>query len=213
MRFRGPSGVGLNLGLTYSAALDGSKSVTLPDDARAYVIAFVRDGGTKSPAEIEAIVQPGHDELLTALSGVSESQAAHKPSANDWSILELMDHVVSVKQIMVILSRSLAGGQRPPGMGEEFEEARAQDGVAFAHFATLSEARAAAEAAHGQLLEFIRALGLRPTSRRDSSTFSSARSTHASGPSSSGFTTAITPRTSERSKRRQDSLRASCARA
>ena len=44
-------------------------------------------------------------------------------------------------------------------MGEEFEEARAQDGVAFAHFGTLSEARTAADAAHAQLIEFIRSLG------------------------------------------------------
>ncbi len=148
----------MNLGLTYVTAPDGSKMITIPDETRAAVIAFVREGGTKTPVEIEMIIQLGHDELVDALAGLSESQAAYKPDAGGWSVLELMDHVVSVKQIMAMLCRNLADGHWPPGLGAEFEEQRAQDGVTVARFATLADARTACEAGHQQLLDFVRSL-------------------------------------------------------
>lgn len=146
----------MDLGLKYVVGVDGVKTVTIPDDRRAMVIAFVRDGGAKPPEELETIVQEGHDELFAALDGVSEAQAAFKPSADDWSILELMAHVVTVKRITPTLSRNLAARQLPPGFGPQFEEAKAQDGVTVARFETLAEARTAAQAAHDDLLGFIR---------------------------------------------------------
>ena len=100
----------MNLGLTYTKDADGSKVMSMPDETREWVISFVRENARKSPAEIEAIIQVGHRELLAALEGVSEAQAAYKPGADDWSILELVAHVVSVKQVLAALAGSLRKG-------------------------------------------------------------------------------------------------------
>ncbi|HEY8171798.1 MAG TPA: DinB family protein [Dehalococcoidia bacterium] len=148
----------MNLQLKYEVRPDGTKSVTIPDESRAMVISFVQENARKPTDAIEAVVQEGHDQLMQALAGVSEAQAQHKPSANDWSILELMDHVVTTKQIVGVLCRSLGDGHRPPGAGAEWEEQSAQDGVTVARFATIAEARAAADTAHSDLLTLIRGL-------------------------------------------------------
>lgn len=148
----------MDLGLKYVTGPDGSRTLTIPDERKAFVISFVREGAAKAPEAIEAIVQEGQDELCRALDGLSEAQSRHKPSAGDWSVLELLQHVVTVKRVVAGLARSLSAGGWPPGIGEEWQEASAQDGVTLARFATLSEARAAAEAAHADLLAFVRGL-------------------------------------------------------
>jgi hypothetical protein len=147
-----------NLQLAYGVGADGSKTVSIPDDRRAAAVAFLRSGGVKTPAEIETIVQRGHDELFEALVDLSEAQAAYKPSANDWCVLELMAHVVTTKRVIAGLCGSLGAGQRPPGVGPEFEEQAAQDGVTYARFETLAEARTAAQAAHDDVIAFVRSL-------------------------------------------------------
>lgn len=145
-----------SIGLKYTTAADGTRSVTIPGELRSQVVSFVRNGGAKAPAEIEAIVQEGHDALLVALAGLSETQAAYKPSNDDWSILQLMDHVVTTKQVVVALCRNLGDGHWPPGIGPEFQEQNAQDGVTISRFATLVGARSGADAAHADLVGFIR---------------------------------------------------------
>ncbi len=148
----------VDLALMYVVGPDGKKQLTIPDDRRAAAIAFIHEASARTPKEIEALVQQGHDHLFAALAGVSESQAAHKPSADDWSILELMAHVVTTKRVVVALSTNLGDGHLPAGFGPQFEEAAAQDGVTVARFDTLAEARSAAQAAHEDLLAYIRRL-------------------------------------------------------
>ena len=146
------------LGLTYKVGADGEKVMSMPDETRDWVISFVRENARKSPAEIEAIIQQGHRELLAALEGVSESQASYKPGADDWSILELLAHVVSVKQVLAALAGSLRNGELPPGFGPQFEEAKMQDGFIVRRFETLAQARAGAQAAHESIVEFVRGI-------------------------------------------------------
>jgi len=148
----------MQLGLKYLVDSDGKKRLTIPDDRRAFAVSYIRDGGARSPAEIEAIVQQGHDELLAALDGLSEPQAAHKPAADDWSVLELMAHVVTTKRIIATLAASLGEGKLPPGFTAELEEESRQDGVTVARFDALAAARDAADAAHRDQLRFIRGL-------------------------------------------------------
>jgi len=148
----------LDLQLTYVVGEDGVRHLTLPDDVRAYIVRFIREGAAKEPADIAAIVQEGHDELLAALHGLSEAQARHKPAPDEWSVLELMDHVVTVKRSMAGLCRHLSEGSWPPGLTAEFQEEAAQDGVTLARFTSLAEARQAADEAHAGLLDFIRSI-------------------------------------------------------
>jgi hypothetical protein len=148
----------MDLGLKYVTSEDGTKRLTIPEDRRAQAIAYVQKGAAGTAQEIEATVQEGHDVLARALDGVSEVQAAYKPSPDDWSILELMAHVVTTQQIVAVLSSNLAAGHLPPGFGPQFEEESAQDGVTVSRFGTLAEARAASDAAHADLLACIRTL-------------------------------------------------------
>ncbi|MDP9238206.1 MAG: DinB family protein [Chloroflexota bacterium] len=148
----------MNLGLKYVVGADGAKTLTIPDDRRAQAVSYVRDGAVKTPKEIGAIVQEGHDGITHALAGLSEPQAQYKPSPEDWCVLELMAHVVTTKQIFATLCRNLGEGHLPPGFGPQFEEEAVQDGVTFTRFATLGEARTASQAAHDDLLAFIRGL-------------------------------------------------------
>jgi hypothetical protein len=147
----------MDLELTYIKNPDGSKTLTIPDERRAAAIAFFRQGGTKRASEIETIVNDGHDALLGALDGISEPQAAFKPEPDEWSVLELMAHVVTAKQIVGVLAGALAQGQLPPGFGSPLEASSAQDGVTVVHFDTLAAARDASVAAHAVLLDFVRA--------------------------------------------------------
>jgi hypothetical protein len=152
----------MDLQLEYITGADGKRVLTLPDERRAAVIAYVRENALRPASEIEAIVQRAHDAVLDAIRDVSEPQAAHKPSPDDWSIIEAMDHVVSVKRIMGILCGNLAEGGLPPGLSNNIEDAAAQDGVTIVRFTSIAEARTAAEAAHSALLAFIRRIDTLP---------------------------------------------------
>lgn len=145
----------MELQLKYVERPDGTRNLTLPDEIRASVISFVQDNARKSCAEMKAVVQTGQDDLQRALAGVSEEQARYKPAPDRWSILELLDHVVSTRRIIVGMCQSLAQGHLPPGVGAEWEEESRQDGVTIVHFTSLKEARDAVEAAHGDLLKVI----------------------------------------------------------
>lgn len=146
----------MNLQLTYVTGEDGVRHLTLPDEMRARVIAFVREGGAKSPDEIAAIVQEGHDALIASLDGVSDEQARWKPAPGEWSILELMDHVVTIKRFLVVLAPHMSEGAWPPGLTEAWQEEALQDGATTARFTSIAEARDAANASHDALLAFLR---------------------------------------------------------
>jgi hypothetical protein len=151
-------GMDLDLQLKYVKDGTGKRRLTIADDRRAAAIAFVQKQATTPAAEIEAVVQAGQDQLLAALEGVSEAQASWKPAPDEWSILELMAHVVTTKRIMPVLARSLRAGALPPGFGPQLEDEEAQDGVTMAQFPTLAESRAAAVEAHDDLVSVIRTL-------------------------------------------------------
>jgi hypothetical protein len=127
----------------------------MADDMKAGIVSFVRETATKPADELAAVVQEGHDELHKALDGMTEEQARFKPGPDDWSVLELLDHVVTVKRAMAVLAASLSKGAWPPGFTEESQSEDFQDGVTFVHFNTLSEAREAVDAAHNELMAFI----------------------------------------------------------
>lgn len=146
----------MDLGIKYTVGPDGSKVMSVADDIRDRVIAFIHETARRSPSEIEAVVQEGQRELLAAIEGVSETQAAYKPGADDWSILELMAHEVSVRQVIGALAGSLRNGALPPGFGPHFEEAKSQDGLIVTRFETLAQARVAAQTAHDAIVAFVR---------------------------------------------------------
>ena len=68
-----------------------------PPDVIERVTSYIKHQGSKSPEAIRDLIQSAHDRLTSMLDGLSPEQASFKPSADDWSVLELMHHVVSAK--------------------------------------------------------------------------------------------------------------------
>ena len=153
-----------DLRITYTTSPDGTKKASLPEDSYAFVIDSIRETSRKSAEGIAASVQEGHAEIIRNIDGLTDAQARYKPAPGDWSVLEVMAHIVTVKRVMAALCTSLGSGQLPPGFGPQFEEERAQDGVTAVRFETIAEAREAAEAAHGELLAFIAGVDAADTS-------------------------------------------------
>ena len=123
-----------------------------PPDVIERVTGYIRHNATKEPQTIRELVQKGHDQLAGLLEGMSEEQAAFKPGPDDWSVLELMAHVVTAKRGVARICARLARGEQVTNFGGEGEE---QDGVTRGAFASLAEARSAMDAAHRELLDFI----------------------------------------------------------
>lgn len=120
---------------------------------------YIRHNAEKEPAALHDLVEKGHDQLFAQLGGLSAEQATFKPAPDEWSVLELMDHVVTAKGGVARICARLARGETIEGTGREGDE---QDGITRDHFEALADARAAAQAAHDELLAFID--GLSPAS-------------------------------------------------
>ena len=145
----------MDLQITYIPDDEGVLKANIPQRNKEWALAFIAEHSVEEPARIAAIVQEGHDEILAAIAPLTDAQAKQKPSDDDWSVLDAMAHVVTTKQVCAGLCGSLAGGARPPGIGPEWEEEPAQDGITNVSFETLAAAREAAESVHQQLLEII----------------------------------------------------------
>lgn len=145
----------MDLQITYAPDDQGVLKANIPQRNKEWAQAFIAEHSVKEPAQIAAVVQEGHDEILAAIAPLTEAQAKQKASDDDWSVLDAMAHVVTTKQVCAGLCGSLAGGSRPPGIGPEWEEEAAQDGITNVSFETLAAAREAAETVHQQLLGTI----------------------------------------------------------
>ncbi|MGB2694112.1 MAG: DinB family protein [Dehalococcoidia bacterium] len=130
-----------------------TEQIEMADRIRSYI----QHNATKSPQAMTELVQRGHDQLFALTDGLSEQQATFKPSADDWSVLETMRHVVAGKRGAARVCTRLAGGDAPSNVGGE-GQVSTQDGIVGEEFTTLADARAAAQAAHDELVEFIGAL-------------------------------------------------------
>lgn len=139
----------------YETGVDGVRRARLSDEALNHVLTFIKNTSAKPVSEIAAAVQEGHDHVLHNIEGLTDEQAAWKPAADEWSILETMGHIVTVKRVTVALTTHLGAGNMPPGFGPHLEKEEAQDGVTVAKFERIDEARDAAQAAHDELLALI----------------------------------------------------------
>ena len=148
----------MDLQITYNPDDEGVLKANIPQRNKEWAVAFIAEHSVEGPVQIAAIVQEGHDEILAAIAPLTDAQAKQKPSDDDWSVLDAMAHVVTTKQVIVGLCRSLGEGVWPPGIGPEWEEEAAQDGITTASFSSIIAARDAAQAAHSELVELIHEL-------------------------------------------------------
>ena len=120
-----------------------------PSEVRERITGYIKHNANKSNQAVLDLVEQGHHQLVGLLDGLSDKQAAFKASAEDWSVLEVLRHVVGSKRGVARRCSVLARGEA----SASFEPA---DEVGA--FASLSEARAALDAGHQELLSSVRAL-------------------------------------------------------
>src|SRR5215210_2487551 len=84
------------------------------DRARAYLIAEA----SRPFSELVPIVEAARARLLAKLEGVSEAQAAFRPSDGEgedaWGVLEIARHLVRVEMWITERVEALSRGERPP---------------------------------------------------------------------------------------------------
>ncbi len=110
------------------------------------VRSYIEHQAAKEPAALKGVVQKGQEQLLGMLDGVSEDQATFKPSQDDWSVIEVLQHAVPAKRWTARLCAALARGET------------LEPGDRNAEFASLADARSDLEAAHEELVAFIEGL-------------------------------------------------------
>lgn len=113
---------------------------------------YIRYNAAKDPPALRALVEQGQTQIDGLLAGLTEDQARFKPSADDWSVMELMNHVVTAKGGVARICARLGRGETIEGAGREGDE---QNGITGTDFASLAEARVAARAAHEELIVFV----------------------------------------------------------
>lgn len=128
---------------------------TTPDDVQERVGSYISHQSVKAPQALLEIVQKGHDNLLRLLDGMSETQAKFKPADDVWSVLEVLDHVITAKRGVARTCVTLARGEAPRSIGEEGQEETPQDGITGKRFSSIADARSAAEEAHAEMVDFI----------------------------------------------------------
>ena len=80
------------------------------DQLRSYLAA---QSAKLSAAAIRDRVQEAADEFLAAVRGVAEATARKAPAEGEWSVAEVMDHVILTLEEVTAIMRTLAGGSRP----------------------------------------------------------------------------------------------------
>jgi hypothetical protein len=126
---------------------------TAQEDVIERVGGYIRHNAGKEPAAIRRLVQQGHEQLTGLLDGMTEQQATFKPRSEDWSVLELLHHVISAKRGVARTCSMLGRGEPVAGLGREGDE---QDGMMGKRtYASLAEAREALEEAHQQIVVFM----------------------------------------------------------
>jgi DinB superfamily len=118
------------------------------DEVISRVTSYITHQASKEPARIRDVVWKGHEQLLAQLDGISEEQARFKPSPDDWSVLEVLQHAAPATRFVAELCAALA-------RGETYER-----GEGSTEYASLAEARSALDSAHEELVGFI--VGLAP---------------------------------------------------
>ncbi len=127
----------------------------LQSDVRERVGGYIKHNASKSNEAVLDLIQHGHEQLMGLIEGLSDEQATFKPSAEEWSVLDTMQHVVAAKKGVAHMCEALARGEEPGGIGGEGEDTQQQDGVTGRTYDSLAEAVEAAVAAQDELVAFV----------------------------------------------------------
>ena len=85
------------------------------DDVRERVLSYIRHQAGKPREAIIALVSGSQAQLLDVVAGVDETTASRAPAEGEWSIRELLRHVISAEDGVSSLVSGLAAGEPPAG--------------------------------------------------------------------------------------------------
>ncbi len=92
-------------------------AVPFPKEVRDRVTSYIQHQGAKSPDAILELVRTSQQRFLDVVSQLDDEIAARKPAPDEWSVRELIRHVIDAEQSVALLVRHLSRGERPPGGG------------------------------------------------------------------------------------------------
>ena len=121
------------------------------EDVREQALSYVRHNVAKGPESVREVVRKGQQQVLALIDGMTEQQAAFKPDAETWSVIEVLHHVAESH-------RSLARRCAMLARGEALPDIESVGGLAKEAPATLKETRTELEAAQGEMRAFVDSL-------------------------------------------------------
>jgi hypothetical protein len=88
------------------------------DDARQRLISYLGHQASKDVQVLVGLIEEQRATLLALLDGVSEEQAAFRPAPDQWSIADVLRHVIAAEEGVALIVESLARGVVPEGRRE-----------------------------------------------------------------------------------------------
>ena len=102
--------------------------MVLPDEARQTVISYLGHQGKKDVSAIVEVIERERRRLVGVLAGLSQEQAEFVPSAGQWSIRDVVEHVAAAERGVVEVIARLAGvaapSAGPPAAGQSLTKLR-----------------------------------------------------------------------------------------
>ncbi|MGH9894386.1 MAG: hypothetical protein ACREA0_20860, partial [bacterium] len=81
------------------------------DETSQQALAYVRHQATKTLADLRVLAERTAADCSRCLEGISDSQARFKPG-NEWSVKEVLDHVIyATARVVIQPIRDLAAGR------------------------------------------------------------------------------------------------------
>jgi hypothetical protein len=88
------------------------------EDARQRLVSYLEHQASKDVPALVELIEEQRARLLALLNGVSEEQAAFRPAPDQWSIADVLRHVISAEEGVARIVESLARGAAPEGRRE-----------------------------------------------------------------------------------------------
>ena len=85
------------------------------DDARQRLISYLGHQASKDVPVLVELIEEQRATLLALVDGVSEEQAAFRPAPDQWSVADVLRHVIAAEEGVARIVESLACGVVPEG--------------------------------------------------------------------------------------------------
>lgn len=85
------------------------------EDVRERIVSYIRHQAAKPTEAIAALVADSQGRLVEVVSGCDEAAASRSPGPDEWSMRELVRHVIAAERGVTALVETLARSQRPQG--------------------------------------------------------------------------------------------------